>query len=115
MEVAHEALIREWPRLREWLDEDREGLRLHRQLGVAAHDWERLGHDVGGLYRSAQLTQALAWASEHRAELGELEETFLVASRGAAEQEAAEREAQRERELEAARELADAERRRAEE
>ena len=32
VEVAHEALIREWPRLRAWLDEDRDGLRLHRQV-----------------------------------------------------------------------------------
>lgn len=31
-EVAHEALIREWPLLRAWLDEDREGLRIQRRL-----------------------------------------------------------------------------------
>ncbi|HLZ31917.1 MAG TPA: BTAD domain-containing putative transcriptional regulator [Chloroflexota bacterium] len=114
-EVAHEALIREWPRLREWLTQDRESLRLQRQLLRAAREWERLGRDAGGLYRGAQLAQALGWAGEHRAELGELEGTFLVASTGAAEQEAAEREAQRERELEAARQLADAEQRRADE
>ena len=36
MEVAHEALIREWPTLREWLEEDREGLRVHRHLTEAA-------------------------------------------------------------------------------
>ena len=33
---AHEALIREWPTLREWIDSDREGLRLHRHLTAAA-------------------------------------------------------------------------------
>ena len=32
VEVAHEALIREWPRLRHWLDDDRDGLRVHRHL-----------------------------------------------------------------------------------
>ena len=42
-EVAHEALIREWPTLRRWLDEDREGIRLHRRLGDAARLW-----DAGG-------------------------------------------------------------------
>jgi hypothetical protein len=31
-EVAHEALIREWPTLRSWLEDNREDLRLHRQL-----------------------------------------------------------------------------------
>jgi hypothetical protein len=42
-EVAHEALIREWPALRGWLDENREGLRLHRQLTEAAGPGRRTG------------------------------------------------------------------------
>jgi len=49
VEVAHEALIREWPRLREWLDDDREGLRVIRHLSEAARAWERLGRDLGEL------------------------------------------------------------------
>jgi hypothetical protein len=61
-EVAHEALIREWPTLRGWLDEDREGLRLHRQLTHDAKEWERLGRDEGALYRGARLAAALEWA-----------------------------------------------------
>ena len=39
-EVAHEALIREWPQLREWLDADRDALRLHRTITDAAIDWD---------------------------------------------------------------------------
>ena len=39
-EVAHEALLREWPRLRAWLEEDAEGRRLHHHLGVAAREWD---------------------------------------------------------------------------
>ena len=31
VEIAHEALIRHWRRLREWLEEDREGRRTHRR------------------------------------------------------------------------------------
>ena len=42
VEVAHEALIREWPTLRGWLEDNREGLRLHRQLTEAAQEWEAL-------------------------------------------------------------------------
>jgi hypothetical protein len=38
-EVAHEALIREWPKLRGWLEDHREGLRLHRHLTEAAKEW----------------------------------------------------------------------------
>ena len=49
VEVAHEALIREWPTLREWLNQDREGLRLHRHLTEAAYEWELLGRDPGAL------------------------------------------------------------------
>ena len=35
-EVAHEALIQHWPRLRAWLDEDPELARLRQELGQAA-------------------------------------------------------------------------------
>jgi WD40 repeat protein/class 3 adenylate cyclase len=122
VEVAHEALIREWPLLRGWLEEDREGLRVHRHLTEAAGEWERLGREEGELYRGARLAAAGEWAEAHREALNPLEREFLAASRELAEREAAEREAQRQRELEAARALAaeqekraDAERRRAQE
>jgi len=112
VEVAHEALIREWPTLRRWLDEDREGLRIHRLLTEAAQEWSRLGREPGDLYRGARLAKAEEWAREHRSQLNELERAFLGASRALAEQTEREREAQRQRELKAARELATAERRR---
>ena len=51
VEVAHEALLREWPRLRGWLEDDAEGRRLHRHLRAAARDWEAGGRDPGELYR----------------------------------------------------------------
>ncbi len=47
IEVAHEALIREGSRLRDWLAEDRADLRIHRQLSSAAREWQRLGQDAG--------------------------------------------------------------------
>ncbi|MDT8304725.1 MAG: BTAD domain-containing putative transcriptional regulator, partial [Anaerolineae bacterium] len=114
-EVAHEALIREWPALRQWLAEDRQGLLLHRHLTDAAQEWEAIGRDEGELYRGARLEQALSWSSANRDRLNPLEMAFLAASRGLAKRRAAEREAERQRELEAARRLADIERRRAEE
>ena len=43
VELAHEALLREWPRLRGWIEEDRDGLRIQRSLSAAAQEWERLG------------------------------------------------------------------------
>jgi WD40 repeat protein/transcriptional regulator with XRE-family HTH domain len=114
-EVAHEALIREWPTLRRWLEEDREGLWLHRHLTVAAQDWDQLRREPGALYRGARLAQALEWTeqTEHAQDLNALERGFLQASKDFAEREAAEREAQRRRELETARKLAEAEAQRA--
>jgi WD40 repeat protein/DNA-binding XRE family transcriptional regulator len=114
-EVAHEALIREWPTLRNWLDENREGLRLHRHLTEAAQEWESLDRDPSSLYRGARLAQALEWSSAHREDMNLLEGSFLDSSQALAEQESAEREAQRQRELETARKLAENERARAEE
>ena len=114
-EVAHEALIREWPTLRNWIDENREGLRLHRHLTEAAQEWESLGRDPGGLYRGARLAQAIEWFHAHVDDLNLLERSFLEASLALEEQESVEREAQRQRELEAARKLAENERARAEE
>ena len=58
VEVAHEALVREWPRLRSWLEEDREGHRILRQLTQSAHAWEALGRDEGAY--EEQLEAAMA-------------------------------------------------------
>jgi WD40 repeat protein/DNA-binding SARP family transcriptional activator len=121
-EVAHEALIREWPTLRQWLSEDRDALRLHRHITESAQVWERLGRDPGELYRGARLAQALEWAQDHAQELNTLERDYLQISQKLAEAEIAEREQQRQRELEtalrfaeSAKKLAETERQRAEE
>ena len=112
-EVAHEALIREWPTLREWLADDREGLRLHRHLTEAAQEWERLDRDRDSLYRGARLAQAVEWANTHAGELNPLERAFLEASLAFAQQAEAEREAQRQRQLETVQKLAESESQRA--
>ena len=83
VEVAHEALLREWPRLRGWLDEDAEGRRLQRQLTHAARDWEAAGRDPSELYRGARLAAALDWAETHTVELNANERDFLDDSRRA--------------------------------
>ena len=65
-------------------------------------------------YRGARLTQAQEWADTHMHEMNALEREFLAASIAWGEQEAAQREAQRQRELEAAQKLAESEKQRAE-
>jgi Protein kinase domain len=87
LEVAHEALLREWPRLREWLEEDAEGRRLHGHVIRAAREWDDAGRDDAELYRGARLAAALDWAADHDSELNELERSFLAESREAAEAE----------------------------
>jgi WD40 repeat protein len=81
VEVSHEALIRGWPRLRAWLDENRAGLLTHRRLTEAAHEWQRLGRDDGGLFRGARLAEAREWGETNEPTLNELEREFLAASR----------------------------------
>ena len=87
LEVAHEALLREWPRLREWLEEDAEGRRLHGHVIRAAKEWDQADRDPAELYRGARLAAALDWAAEHDIELNELERQFLVESQAASEVE----------------------------
>jgi WD40 repeat protein len=95
VEVAHEALIREWPALRHWLEEDREGLRTHRHLTDRALEWERIGREPGELYRGARLATASEWAEQHADRLNPLEREFLEASQTLAWSEEQERQRRR--------------------
>ncbi len=92
VEVAHEALIREWPRLRDWLDEDRDTLRTLRSLDHAATEWDLGGRDAADLYRGPRLAAAVDAATKGPSStaLTETEAAFLAASQ---EAEAAERRA----------------------
>jgi WD40 repeat protein/DNA-binding SARP family transcriptional activator len=80
VEVAHEALLREWPRLRGWIEEDREGLRVQRRLTAAAQEWDRVDRDADALYRGSRLTEALEWRTRREPTLNPLEREFLDAS-----------------------------------
>ncbi|WP_125725898.1 helix-turn-helix domain-containing protein [Kibdelosporangium aridum] len=86
-QIAHEALIRVWPRLAGWLAEDRDTLRLHRQLTEAANTWESLHRDEGVLYRGARLAGIQDWADAHADVLTSREKEFLTASRSLATRE----------------------------
>jgi class 3 adenylate cyclase/energy-coupling factor transporter ATP-binding protein EcfA2 len=81
VEVAHEALIREWPTLREWLRADREGLRTRRRIADAAVEWERLGRDDDALLRGARLAEAAELVAANPALLNDGEHRFVDASR----------------------------------
>ena len=93
VDVSHEALIRGWPKLRRWLDDDRTGLRVHRRLTEATEEWERLDRDAGTLYRGARLAEAVEWRRRNEDALNPLERDFLDASAALAKRE--QRQAQR--------------------
>jgi serine/threonine protein kinase/WD40 repeat protein len=87
VEVAHEALLREWPRLREWIEEDTEGRRLRRHITQAATEWDAAGRDQSELYRGARLAAALDWTADHALDVNELEREFVTESRDASEKD----------------------------
>lgn len=80
VEITHEALLRCWPRLREWLAADRDGLRAHRDLAEAAAVWESLDRDPGALVRGARLGAFRPWLAEPPHPLTAREREFLTAS-----------------------------------
>ncbi|MCP2196875.1 WD40 repeat [Lentzea flava] len=85
VEISHEAVIRSWPRLKDWLAEARDDLRVHRRLTAAAADWEAHGRDPGSLYRGVPLTRATEWAAREPGALNAEEQAFLDASKAAAQ------------------------------
>ena len=115
VEVAHEALLREWERLRLWLEDSRDDLYQHRRLQTLTEEWLANDRDPGLLLRETRLDQFTAWATNTDLVLTGDESAFLKASLDARQDRRAEEEARRLRELETVQKLAETERRRAEE
>jgi tetratricopeptide (TPR) repeat protein len=80
VEVAHEALIRGWTQLRQWIDADRDGLKVQRQITEAALAWAAHGREGSYLFAGSRLAVASEWARSHRDGCDELEAEFLSAS-----------------------------------
>ena len=97
VDISHEALIRAWPRVRQWLDEDRAGQRVLRRITESSAEWARLGRDEGLLFRGARLAEAVEWREEHEALLNEDERAFLDASAALLARERAAKERARRR------------------
>lgn len=80
VELAHEALIEQWERLRSWLQEDRATLHIHQELTKAAQQWEQHGRDASYLYRGSRLAKVEQWTETPPADLSTLEHDFIIAS-----------------------------------
>ena len=79
VEISHEALLSAWPRLREWLSQDRAGQRTHRDLTDAAHAWQAQGREPSHLFGGTRLAVAREWAASHEPDLNPDERAFLAA------------------------------------
>jgi WD40 repeat protein/serine/threonine protein kinase len=98
VELAHEAILREWERLRGWLDESRTDIRQQRGLAAAAREWEASGKDGSYLLRGMRLSQYEQWSGETRLAFTSNERQYLEASLVERDREATEEAARQARE-----------------
>ena len=115
VEVSHEALIRNWPRLREWVDEDRESLRSQHRLTEASMEWLGSARDASFLYQGARLAEAEELSQSPEMDLTPLEAEFLAASLERRDRDKREDALRQAREMETLKMLADSEHKRASE
>jgi WD40 repeat protein len=80
VEVAHEALLDSWRRLRTWIDSSREDLRTQRRLALTAGEWDAAGREPSFLLRGSRLEQFASWAAGTDVKLSALEREYLDAS-----------------------------------
>ncbi|HEV3076126.1 MAG TPA: toll/interleukin-1 receptor domain-containing protein, partial [Thermoanaerobaculia bacterium] len=79
-QVAHEALIRSWKRLADWVNEDRQFLLWRQRLAARVADWQEAGCDDGALLPRALLGEARAWRERRAGDLAASEASFIRAS-----------------------------------
>ncbi len=98
VEVAHEALIRQWQLLHQWIEDSREDLRLQRRVTAAATDWLNAGRDPSFLATGTRLGQFETWLADTTLSLTEHERLYLNESLARREQQSAEEAARQSRE-----------------
>jgi len=98
IEVTHEAIIREWTQLRDWLDASRGDVRMERTLTALSEEWMNSNREASFLLRGARLEQFEKWAQTTEIALTKTERDYLEAGiierrfRNTEEQERANRE-----------------------
>jgi hypothetical protein len=81
LELAHQALIRHWPRLQGWLADDRDFLAWRAQLDQQRERWEAAAQDPGALLRGTALAAASQWLPARDAEVSPADHEYLRRSR----------------------------------
>ena len=80
VEIAHEALITQWERLRGWIEDAREDLQTERRLAAATRDWMEADRDASFLISGSRLEAYGAWQRGRSIALTSDEHDFLDAS-----------------------------------
>ena len=80
VEVAHEALLREWDRLRSWIEQRREALVLRRRFTASMEEWEAAGRSEGHLPSEGRLAQFEELGADPSIHLAATERAFLDAA-----------------------------------
>jgi WD40 repeat protein/serine/threonine protein kinase len=81
VEVAHEALLQKWDRLRIWIEQQREALVLHRRFTAARTEWAAADRDSAYLLSGGRLHQFEVWAASTDLALSDDEAAYLRESR----------------------------------
>ncbi|MCA9933857.1 MAG: winged helix-turn-helix domain-containing protein [Anaerolineales bacterium] len=111
--LAHETLITNWPRLRDWLDEDHAFHTWQQRLDTTRAQWQQSNRDAGALLRGWLLSEAEGWHSARAADLSPASLAYIEASLQARDARQKAKEAQRQQELAQAQALAEVESQRA--
>ncbi|MDH4116700.1 MAG: protein kinase [Acidimicrobiia bacterium] len=85
VEIAHEALLTEWTRLRDWIDDARADIRSQRRLAAAAAEWRERDRDPEFVLTGARLGRYDGWLDHPPVRLTAQERQYLAASRDASE------------------------------
>ncbi|PWI13857.1 hypothetical protein DI272_06630 [Streptomyces sp. Act143] len=80
VDLAHESLIRQWPRAHAWLEESREFRAWQEQVRAATAVWQQNARDPGALMRGAVLERALEWRTRRSADIGKEELAYIEQS-----------------------------------
>ena len=99
VEVAHEAILREWQRLREWINSNREEIIMQQQIAYLAEEWRTADEDTSFLARGIRLEQFEHWTDTTRLAMTEMELAFLKASITERERQVATEQARQEHEI----------------
>jgi serine/threonine protein kinase len=99
VEIAHEALLREWRRLRDWIEASREDLRLHAKISTSTNEWIQADQAHDFLLSGARLAQAEEATARDSVRLTDTEREYLDASVARREAQYKAERARREREL----------------